>query len=117
MATNPAVTAQAESKPAEDQAKTEGQAPAAENAVPKAKAKSQVLVFDPRVKKTLNSTQHTITKVQLVEAGVKNPFSDEKTTQVTWGMDNNFRVAADLFTEDAINRLVKEADISLADED
>lgn len=111
MAQNPAAP-QAEQKPAED--KAEEQKPVEEAPKP---AKEQVLVFDPRVKKTLNSTQHTITKTQLVEAGVKVPFTDDKTDSVTWGIANKFRVPAGVFTQKAIERLVQEADISLADED
>ena len=113
MATNPATQAAKQDEAKPDEAKPEeGQTPEAEES-----SKAKVLVFDPKVKATLNSTQHTITKGQLVEAGVKQPFKDKDQAEVVWNFDNNYRVPAGQFTDAAIKRLVKEADISLQDEE
>ena len=119
MVTTPATQAAKQEKADEqkpDETKPEeGQRPADETAEEPSKAK--VLVFDPKVKATLNSTQHTITKTQLVEAGVKDPFKDKHQTEVVWDLGNRYRVPASQFSESAIKRLVKEADISIQDEE
>lgn len=118
MATNPATQASKAEEGKKDEAKPEeGKPTEAPEAEESKEVKAKVLVFDPKVKATLNSTQHTITKTQLVEAGVKKPFADDKQTEVVWGLHNRYQVPVEQFTKEAVDRLVQEADISVQDED
>ena len=110
MATHPAgapapeapTGAQAPEPPAEDKPKVE------------APSEGRV-VFDPSYAGTLNSTQHIVTKTQLVEAGVPadKVFKDPKQTEVAFTIENSYSVPEDVFYPEAVKRLVQEPDISV----
>ena len=53
-----------------------------------------------------------ITLTQFKEAGVKKPFTDPDLFQVQWNPRNGYLVATGLFTKEALDRLLKEDDLT-----
>jgi len=80
-----------------------------------AEPKTKYLQFDPAVVKTLSGTEHQISKTQLVEAGIQEPFTNKEQAVAIWNPRNEFRVPASQFTDKAIARLVQEPDIKLVE--
>ena len=55
-----------------------------------------------------------VTKAQLKEAGVADPFTDSSQDVVVWAPNNAYQVPRSVFTEAAVARLLKEDDLEEA---
>lgn len=62
----------------------------------------------------LRGSHREITKAQLVEAGVANPFTDASQDRVEWTPGNGYQVAKSVFTDAGYQRLLKEDDFEEA---
>jgi hypothetical protein len=92
------------------------QAAAEEPKVEKPPASGKSLHFNPQV--LLKGSHYIITKSQLVEGGVpsNDVFTVNGVTEVVIGPDTGYKVPVEVFSEKALERLLREPDLELVDE-
>lgn len=64
---------------------------------------------------SMKGSHRNVTKTQLVEAGISDPFTNSAQDVVEWSPSNGYSVPKSVFTDAAYARLLKEDDLEEAE--